>query len=92
MISIIDPPAWHQQAACRGSNPAAFYPEVGQWTVSAKAIAICETCPVAQPCREAGADEVAWDTKACAFYNDSERPQVVDHDAQAQSTPEIDEF
>jgi len=58
VISIIDPPAWHQQAACRGSNPAAFYPEVGQWTVSAKAKAICETCPVAQPCREAGADEV----------------------------------
>jgi len=39
-----------------------------------------------------GADEVAWDTKACAFYNDSERPQVVDHDAHTQSTPEIDEF
>ena len=58
MISIIDPPAWHQQAACRGSNPAAFYPEVGQWTVSANAIAICETCPVAQQCREAGIDEV----------------------------------
>ena len=58
MNAISDPPSWHNQAACRGSNPAAFYPEVGQWTVSAKAIAICETCPVAEQCRDAGATEV----------------------------------
>lgn len=58
MISIIDPPAWHQQAACRGSNPDAFYPEQGQWTVAAAAKAICATCPVARPCAEAGAHEV----------------------------------
>jgi len=35
----------------------------------------------------AGVDEVAWDTKAIAFYNDSERPQVAD----APSAPVIDE-
>lgn len=35
-------------------------------------------------------DEVEWDTRACQFYNDSERPQPAM--AGAPAVPELDEF
>ena len=46
---------WQKQAACRGMGPDAFYPPRGDaWQ---KAAAICNTCPVQQPCADAGSDE-----------------------------------
>jgi len=37
-----------------------------------------------------GADEVAWDTKACAFYNDANRPTVPDADPFATPSASVD--
>lgn len=41
-------PAWLTWAACKGKDPAVFFPEVGQSVVPA--VAICETCPVQNQC------------------------------------------
>lgn len=41
-------PAWHAEAACRGSDPALFYPSRGDATALPKAI--CRLCPVKQEC------------------------------------------
>lgn len=44
----IDQPAWFDDAACRGSGPAPFFPEQGQ--PSTKARAACDRCPIVEPC------------------------------------------
>lgn len=41
-------PAWQADAACRGIDPAAFFPERGQSTEPAKAL--CATCPTFDAC------------------------------------------
>lgn len=48
--------AWHADAACLGADPEVFFPVKGG-TVDA-AIAICQGCPVREPCKEAGRDEL----------------------------------
>lgn len=53
---LLERPAWHREAACRGSDPAVFYPERSETTVDAKRI--CEDCPVSQDCAEAGLYEL----------------------------------
>lgn len=45
-------PDWHQQAACRGLDPELFFPLAGHDAKEAKAV--CRTCPVKEPCYEAG--------------------------------------
>lgn len=42
--------SWHDDAACKDSDPDLFYPE--QWSITAAAVAlnICSGCPVKQPC------------------------------------------
>lgn len=45
-----DPKTWRHQAACRGLDPEAFYPEEGEPGDEAKAV--CTRCPVRQPCLE----------------------------------------
>ena len=45
-----DPTAWRQQAACRGIDPAVFYPDLEEPAHGAKAI--CIGCPVRQACLE----------------------------------------
>lgn len=45
-------PAWHRHAACRGHDPALWFPERGQSTAPARAI--CAGCPVQAPCTQAG--------------------------------------
>ncbi len=45
-----DPMAWRHQAACRGIDPAIFYPEDEEPGDAAKAV--CLRCPVRQPCLE----------------------------------------
>lgn len=41
-------PAWMKRAACRGEDPAVFFPSVGG--NAAKARVICASCPVQQEC------------------------------------------
>lgn len=41
---------WRQLAACRGCNPAMFFPERGDSQGVAKALEICESCPVIAEC------------------------------------------
>lgn len=41
-------PAWHGEAACRGSNPDVFFGERGLNNGEAKAI--CRVCPVRKEC------------------------------------------
>ena len=45
-------PDWHRDAACRGVDPNLFFPERGASADEARAI--CATCPVKEPCHEAG--------------------------------------
>lgn len=42
--------SWFEDAACRGTDPAPFYPYRGE--SSAEAIAICGTCSVREECLE----------------------------------------
>jgi WhiB family redox-sensing transcriptional regulator len=41
---------WRQHAACRGVEPDIFYPASDEEAEVAKAV--CEACPVRQPCLE----------------------------------------
>lgn len=41
-------PAWRNQAACRGLDPALFFPERGASTAGARAV--CRVCPVREVC------------------------------------------
>jgi WhiB family transcriptional regulator, redox-sensing transcriptional regulator len=47
---LLQKPTWMAEAACRGEDPALFFPERGDWLSIKKARAICRTCPVRQPC------------------------------------------
>lgn len=44
--------SWQQHAACRGANPAMFFPEKGNVVAARQARDICATCPVIDPCLE----------------------------------------
>ena len=47
----VDPPGdWVDQAACRGSDLATFFPLVGDRRTYLTAIAICGDCPVSREC------------------------------------------
>ncbi len=54
MIEIPERPAWMLQAACRGHDPAIFFPERGESI--REAVAICNTCPVSTPCLDYSID------------------------------------
>lgn len=44
---------WRTQAACRNHpQPDIFFPDPGDHTTRKQAKAICNTCPVQQPCRQ----------------------------------------
>jgi WhiB family redox-sensing transcriptional regulator len=45
-------PDWHRHAACRGHDPALWFPERGQSAEPARTI--CAGCPVQHPCHQAG--------------------------------------
>lgn len=52
-MSLLDPaPDWQLDAACRGTDPALFFPERGEATWPAKQI--CAACPSRRTCLEAG--------------------------------------
>src|SRR5205085_11233732 len=42
--------SWRERGACRGLDPAIFYPGCEAAAVEAKAV--CATCPVREPCLE----------------------------------------
>lgn len=44
------PPRWMARAACADANVEMFYPGRGEMRALARARAICEDCPVRQPC------------------------------------------
>lgn len=41
---------WHERAACRGVDPALFFPEVKSHAETQAAINVCEVCPVQEYC------------------------------------------
>lgn len=49
---LFEPAPWMTDAACKGMDPALFFPTQGQ-PVSKHAKAACQTCPVLDVCREA---------------------------------------
>jgi WhiB family transcriptional regulator, redox-sensing transcriptional regulator len=54
LVRIYDPEAnaWRDQAACKGTDPALFWPESGGNDTKEQAKAVCATCPVQAECRE----------------------------------------
>lgn len=52
------PPAWTERAACREVDPDLWFPERGDAEARKAAVRICATCPVVEPCREAGAGQL----------------------------------
>lgn len=51
LADLLQRPAWHAEAACRGKGTDLFFPNAGQPATHAKAI--CATCPVTEECLEA---------------------------------------
>ena len=49
LSELLGRPEWMARAACRGEDPAVFFPSLGG--NAAKARAICSICPVRQECR-----------------------------------------
>lgn len=50
-------PAWHAEAACRGTHVDEWYPGRAAGRPSPDLLARCATCPVRTPCAEAGTSE-----------------------------------
>jgi WhiB family redox-sensing transcriptional regulator len=48
LTELLGRPAWMARAACRGEDPALFFPSLG--ANAARARAICATCSVRQEC------------------------------------------
>lgn len=46
----IDPERWREHALCRGSNVHLFYPEKWDGETTARAIEVCQPCPVREHC------------------------------------------
>jgi WhiB family redox-sensing transcriptional regulator len=44
--------SWREQARCRGVDPQAFHPAEEDDAAAAEAKAICDLCPVREPCLE----------------------------------------
>ena len=42
--------SWRDDAACQHADPELFYPEPGDADTAARAVAVCRTCPVIEPC------------------------------------------
>ena len=48
LVACDPDPSWRRRAACRGLDPALFFPEIGESAAEAKAV--CAQCPVARQC------------------------------------------
>ena len=61
LARLLERPAWHRHAACRGHDIALFFPERGARTDEARAL--CAGCPVGVQCElaaHAGSEEGIW--------------------------------
>jgi hypothetical protein len=54
LLAMLERPAWHAKAACKGKPQDWWYPNQNQPIIYAAARAICARCPVAADCAEAG--------------------------------------
>jgi WhiB family redox-sensing transcriptional regulator len=54
-LSLWQRPDWHSSAACRGIDPALFFPTRGS-NVTAGIKVLCSTCPVRNACRTYATD------------------------------------
>ena len=50
LAELVNRPAWHAEAACRGVDPALFFPEKRGEHRPVQALAYCAECPVTAPC------------------------------------------
>jgi WhiB family redox-sensing transcriptional regulator len=48
---------WRHQAACKGMDPALFFPAPGDWHAVKQAKAVCAGCPVSTHCLAEGRTE-----------------------------------
>jgi WhiB family redox-sensing transcriptional regulator len=46
---VVDDGRWRHRAACKGMDPALFYPERGN--AVSEPLAVCRRCPVQAPCK-----------------------------------------
>lgn len=46
----IDPERWREHALCRGTNVQLFYPEKWDGEATARAVEVCQPCPVREHC------------------------------------------
>lgn len=56
-VDLFERPEWHQRAACRDDDPAAWFPHSTDFELAEYAKAICATCPVRGECEAAGLRE-----------------------------------
>jgi WhiB family redox-sensing transcriptional regulator len=63
LAQLVNRPAWHRQANCRGADPDLFFPEPGTHR-PVEALAYCEDCSVRSQCLasalEAASTEGVW--------------------------------
>lgn len=55
-FDLMEPPAWHEQAACKGMGTDLFFSDRPEKITAAKAI--CATCPVQSQCQEWALDNI----------------------------------
>jgi WhiB family redox-sensing transcriptional regulator len=51
IVELLDVPEWFADAACKGMDPALFFPE-GRGEAAWEARRTCRTCPVQRECLE----------------------------------------
>jgi WhiB family redox-sensing transcriptional regulator len=71
---------WRQFAACRGVDPATFFPERGDRETVEAAKSLCATCPVAEECIEyavsLGTRSGIWGGRSAHNYRSSLTPKT----------------
>lgn len=58
LLALLQRPAWHREAACRGQGTAGWFPGRGEDTRPAKAV--CHTCCVRSECLAEGVEQPGW--------------------------------
>jgi WhiB family redox-sensing transcriptional regulator len=51
-VFVMSATTWRKRAACRGLDAEVFYPDTEDDVDASEAKAVCEDCPVRQPCLE----------------------------------------
>jgi hypothetical protein len=85
--SLFQRPAWQRSAACRGQGSAMFFGS-GRGAAT-RAMALCESCPVAGECRAAAiesGEQGVWGGTTAQQRRDRQAGRVLE-DARFRSTP-----